>query len=175
MIGAVGEGNAKAGGSTMSHGRLRRSLGMSVPAVVGLAVLAVPRVVAHDLGPVNPVVNSLLVFVPVAIWLVVVLWRRVPNAFLTLLAVGVVYGVLLGATHQILWVAAFDGDPPSLGGNLAGVLPAAVEGLVLRTFAFLSSLVTGTAVGAATGAVAWVIARVVPGLRPRWTEPQEAP
>ncbi|MEO3886359.1 hypothetical protein [Nonomuraea sp. B5E05] len=142
-------------------------LGITVWAVWGLALLGVPRVVAHDLRLVGPVGNALLVFVPIAVWTAVVLWKRVPNPFTTLLAVGAAYGVLLGLAHQLLWTRAFGGDPPHLGGNLAGALSPAAEGLVLRAFSLGSSLVTGLAVGAAVGAAAWVISRIVPGFRPR--------
>ncbi|MCG5215534.1 hypothetical protein [Streptosporangium sp. KLBMP 9127] len=144
-----------------------RRLGLSITVVCGLAALGVPRVVAHDLKLVGPFVNSLLVFVPIAVWLAVVLWKRVPNPFLTLLVVGTIYGVLLGVTHQLLWTESFDGDPPSLGGSLAGALPPAAEAALLRIFAFFSSLVTGTGVGLVTGLAGWVISRMVPGFRPR--------
>lgn len=147
--------------------RRRQSLGMSWLGICGLAILGVPRVVAHDLSLVGPIVNAVLVFGPLAIWVAVVLWRRVSNQFVTLLAVGVLYGVLLGLTHQLLWAQSFGDQPPSLGGNLAGALAPAVEGVVLRVFAFFSSLLTGTLVGAATGAVAWLLARAVPAFRGR--------
>lgn len=146
---------------------MRRLLGLPVAVIWGLALLGVPRVVAHDLRLVGPAVNAVLVFLPIAVWAAVVLWKRVPNAFLTLLAVGAAYGVLLGVTHQILWGQSFDGDPPSLGGNLAGALSPAMEALLVRTFALGSSLATGLGVGAAVGAVAWVLSGIVPGFRPR--------
>jgi hypothetical protein len=127
----------------------------------------VPRVVAHDLALVGPVVNALLVFVPIAVWIGFVLVKRVSNPFLTLLAVGLVYGVLLAVTHQLLWAEAFAGDPPSLGGNLAGVLPTAGEAGVLRVLASGSSLVTGAFTGVASGAVGSLLARIVRAHRPR--------
>ncbi|GAA4910696.1 hypothetical protein LX16_2674 [Stackebrandtia albiflava] len=139
--------------------RLSDRLGMPLLGVVGLAALAAPRVVAHDLDLVSPAVNSVLVFAPLLAWIGVVWWRRVPNPFVTLLAVGVVYGVMLAVIHQLLWSRSFDGAPPELGGNLAGVLAPAVESGVIRVFAFGGSLVTGTLVGAATGAVAWLLAK----------------
>ncbi|OLZ58183.1 hypothetical protein BS330_12665 [Amycolatopsis keratiniphila subsp. nogabecina] len=138
-----------------------------MPGIIGLAALGVPRVVAHDLGLVGPVGNALLVFVPLAIWLAIVLWRRVPNPFLTLLVVGLAYGVLLGLTHQVLWTEAFPGGPPSLSGNLVGTLPPSTEAVVLRIFAFGSSLLTGVLNGAASGAVGWLLAKMVSGLRRR--------
>ena len=141
---------------------MRHKLGLPVPIVVLLATLAVPRVVTHDLGvfPEASLANSLLAFAPPAIWLAVVLGLRAPRPFLTLAAIGLAYGVMLAVGHQLLWVAAYDGDPPSLDGNLEGALAPGLESAVLRTSAFLSSLVTGTVVGAITGAVAWAISRL---------------
>jgi hypothetical protein len=140
-----------------------RWAGMPWTWIWGLALLGVPRVVAHDLRLVGPVVNAVLVFAPIAVWLAVVLWRRVPNAFVALLVVGACHGVLLAVTHQLLWAQSFGGVAP----RLDSVLPSGAEQVVLRIFAALSSLVTGTAVGAATGAVAWVVARLVPAFGPR--------
>jgi hypothetical protein len=147
----------------------RRRLGLPVAGICGLAALGVPRVVAHDLDLVGPVVNSILVFAPIAVWLAVVLWKRVPNPFPTLVAIGVAYGILLAATHQVLWIQSFDGAPPGLGGDLGNVLSPGGEATVVRVFAFFSSLLTGVGVGAATGAVGWLLAKVVngPGTRQR--------
>ncbi|MDN5917502.1 MAG: hypothetical protein L0I76_20800 [Pseudonocardia sp.] len=136
-----------------------RRLGLSPGAIVALALLGVPRVVAHDLGPVGGVTNALLVFVPIAVWLGVVVWRQVPSPFRTLLVVGLVYGVLVGMTHQLLWPWAFE-TPPRLGGNLAGALSPMAESVVLRLFAFGSSVLTGLGVGALVGVVGWAALRV---------------
>ena len=146
---------------------MRRKLGLPVPVIILLAALAVPRVVTHDLDifPEGSFVNSLLVFVPLVIWLAVVLWRRVPHPFLTLTVVGVAYGMMLAIGHQLLWEAQWDGEPPSLGGNLEGVLDPGLESVVVRIFAFFSSIITGTIVGAIVGLVAWVIERVRRGFR----------
>ncbi|GGS34162.1 hypothetical protein [Actinokineospora fastidiosa] len=138
---------------------MRARLGLSPLVVVLLAVLGVPRVVAHDLALVGPGVNAVLVFAPPLVWLAVVMARRVPNPLLTLTVVGVCYGVLLAVTHQLLWGHAFT-EAPALGGALAGALSPGAEAAVLRVFAVISSLVTGTAVGAVTGAVAWALGRV---------------
>ncbi|MGW9307802.1 hypothetical protein ACWGRK_09245 [Saccharomonospora azurea] len=56
---------------------LLRRLGLSPLAVAALALLAVPRVIAHDLGLVDPGFNLVLVFALPLVWLVVVLARRV--------------------------------------------------------------------------------------------------
>ncbi|HEX2183239.1 MAG TPA: hypothetical protein VHH10_13225 [Rubrobacteraceae bacterium] len=141
---------------------MRHKLGLSVPAIILLAAIAAIRVPLHDLGvvPDGSVVAGLLVFVPLAIWLVVVLQQRVPNPFLALTVVGVAYGVMLAVIHQLLWGAAFDGSPLRLGGNLEGVLDPGLEAVVFRTSAFFSSLVTGAVLGAIVGTIAWMIGRV---------------
>ncbi|WP_345215704.1 hypothetical protein [Georgenia halophila] len=143
---------------TQTDRSLRRRLGLPLTWLIGLALLALPRVVLHDLGAIEEgtTLNALFVLVPPLVWVAVVLWKRVPNAFLTLLVVGVCYGALLALGHQLMWDATFGGEQPRLGGNLAGTDPEA-QSLILRTFAVGSSLVTGTLVGAIAGAVAWVL------------------
>ena len=140
-----------------------RPLGFSWPVLVGLAALAAPRVVLHDLDLVQEgsPVNALLVFGPPICWLAVVLWRRPPRPFLTMVVIGAIYGLFLAAGHQLLWTAAYDGNGPALGGNLADVDPT-VQEVVLRAVAVLSSLATGIIVGILTGAVAAVLCRVLP-------------
>lgn len=137
----------------------RRALGFAWPVLVALAALAAPRVVLHDLGIVEEgsVANGLLVFVPPALWIAAVVWRRPARPFLTVVVIGAVYGVFLAAGHQALWHVAFDGGAPTL----AGVDPTSGE-LVVRAFAVVSSLVTGTLVGVVAGAVALLLIRVVP-------------
>lgn len=139
-----------------------RGFGLPVTIILLLAALAAIRVPLHDLGLVREgsVVAGLLVFAPLAVWLVVVLRRCVPNPFLTLTVVGLAYGVMLAVIHQLFWGAAYDGSPPSLGGNLEGVLVPGLEAVVFRVSAFFSSVITGTVVGAIVGIVAWTIERV---------------
>ena len=147
--------------NTVEETTSRRKLGLPLHAIILLAAIAAIRVPLHDLGivPEGTAVAWLLVFVPLAIWLIVVLLRRVRNPFLALTAVGLAYGVMLAIIHQLLWEAAFDGSPPRLGGNLEGVLAPGLEAVVLRTAAFFSSIVTGTVLGAIVGAIAWAIER----------------
>ncbi|MBV2363991.1 hypothetical protein KUM37_11655 [Streptomonospora sp. NEAU-YY374] len=142
-------------------------MGLPPLAVLGLAALGLPRAVAHDLDLVGPAVNAVLVFAPLAVWIAAAVLARAPRPLLTLTAVGACYGVLLGAVHLLLWSQGFDSGPPRLGGNLEGALPPAAEAALLRGFAFVSSAVTGTAVGAATGAVAWPLTRLAARRRPR--------
>ncbi|GAB3759487.1 hypothetical protein [Microlunatus parietis] len=139
----------------------RLTAGMPIVALIGLALLAVPRVVLHDLGIIEEgtFVNLLFVFVPPVIWIVVVLTRRVPNPFLTLLIIGALYGVFLAITHQLLWDLSWAGSPPTLGGNLS-TLPPAAHAAITRGFAVISSLLTGLIVGAVTGLAGWLISRI---------------
>lgn len=139
----------------------RRTLGLSFPVMLGLAALTLPRVVLHDLGLVHEgtFVNLLLVFVPLAIWIVTVLVARVPNPFLTLLVTGLVSGVLLVVTHQLLWDVAFADVTLQLGGSLADLAPG-TQAVIMRGAAVVSGLFTGTIVGAVTGLVAWGVARL---------------
>jgi hypothetical protein len=132
----------------------RRPLGLSAPALVGLALLAVPRVVLHDLDLITEgtFVNGLFVFVPLVVWVAVAVAARVPNPLATLTVVGAVYGVFLALVHQLLWSAAVE-------------LPATVSEPFARGSAVVASLVTGTVVGAICGAVAWALARLLAARR----------
>ena len=153
---------SNAADQTDRPGRSARRLGLPLIALIGLAPLAAPRVVLHDLDIISEgtATNALFVFGPLLVWIIVTLWAKVPNPFLTLLTVGVFYGILLAAGHQIFWTAQFDGAPPRLGGNLADLDPG-LSNLIVRLFAAGSSLVTGTFVGAVTGAIAWLVGRLL--------------
>lgn len=133
-----------------------RKLGLPMIGIIALALLAVPRVVLHDLGVITEGtwVNAIFVFVPPLIWIAVMAWWRVSNPFLTLVAVGACYGVFLAIGHQLLWHTGTSGQPPRLGGNLAGIDPG-VQELIVRFFASVSSLVTGAVVGVIAGLLAW--------------------
>ncbi|WP_449277658.1 hypothetical protein [Leucobacter sp. GX24907] len=144
----------------------RRRLGLPLVAIIGLALLAVPRVVLHDLDIIHEgtVFNALLVFLPPAVWVFVALVSRVPNPFVTILVIGVCYGIFLALGHQLMWGIAFADNSPQLGGSLAGIDPA-IQAAILRSFAVLSSLVTGAIVGAIAGLVAWGLSVLIPRSR----------
>lgn len=145
--------------SNRQSGRL---LGLPLIAIFGLALLTVPRVVLHDLHLIEEgtFVNLVFVVVPIVIWVVTVVVRRVPNPFVTLLAVGAVSGLFLALGHQLLWEVSFGDNPPRLGGNLADLAPG-VQSVIMRGFATISSVFTGLMVGAVSGLVAWGIAGLV--------------
>jgi hypothetical protein len=141
--------------ATPSPTRTRHRLGLPLLAIIGLALLAAPRVILHDLDLIHEGtgINALFVFVPPIVWIVVTLMAKVPRPFVTVLAIGVVYGVLLALGHQLLWSVSM-ADRPGLGGNLADLDPT-VQAVVVRAFAAVSSLVTGAMVGAVSGLAAW--------------------
>ncbi|MFC7375657.1 hypothetical protein ACFQRD_10310 [Brachybacterium sp. GCM10030268] len=144
----------------------RGPLGLSILAILGLALLGVPLVILHDLGVLHPgtLANMLLVFVPVIVWIVVAIAARVPRPFLTLLAIGACYGVLLAIGHQIFWGASFPDGGPSLGGNLSDLDPTA-QAIVFRLVAVISSLFTGVIVGVLSGLVAELVRLILRGVR----------
>ncbi|OIB02324.1 hypothetical protein AK95_05295 [Paenibacillus sp. LC231] len=143
----------------------RNHIELSMFTIMLLALLGVPRVIAHDLQWVDPhgFINRLLVFIPPIVWILYVLGKRhsVKHPFVPLMAIGTVYGLLLGITHQLLWNMTFE-TPPVLGGNLAD-LPAAAGSFLTRAFAFISSVVTGTVVGIISGIVATMLHPLVKG------------
>ncbi len=137
----------------------RQRLGLPLVAIIGLALLAAPRVILHDLDIIHEgtAINALFVFLPPVVWIVVALAARVPHPFVTIFAIGICYGIFLALGHQLMWDIHVRDNPPRLGGNLSGLDPT-IQAVVFRTFAVLSSLVTGSVVGAITGLVAWVLA-----------------
>lgn len=109
----------------------------------------------HDLDLIHEgtFVNFLFVFIPPLLWIAVAVLLRIRRPFLTLLAVGAVYGVFVALVHQLLWHQAFPEGSPSLGGNLADVDPVLQEA-IMRGFTVVPSVVTGLLVGAVCGLVA---------------------
>jgi hypothetical protein len=128
--------------------------------VLGLAALAMPRIVLHDLGTSGgPLVQALLAIGPPVVWVLVAVRARVPSPVLTLVVVGSLYGCALALIHNLMWDTAFTGDDPALGGALAGELDEDTEEALLRTAATLSSVFTGMVLGLISGLVAQVISR----------------
>lgn len=140
----------------------KRKLGLPLWGIFGLALLAAPRVVLHDLHLIEEgtLLNALLVFIPPTIWVGVAVLMHVRRPFLTLLTVGTFYGVVLAAGHLLFWDQAFPDGSPQLGGNLADTDPL-IQGLVFRGFTVISSLVTGTLVGAVCGLISAGISAVL--------------
>lgn len=134
----------------------RRGIGLPILAVVTLVVLAVPRIITHDLGLVAPgsLGNALLALVPLAGWVIVdAIWSTRP--LVSLIVTGGLYGVALAVVHDLTWVAVFGDAPPRLGGNLEGAFSPAVEELLMRGAIVGSGLLTGLVTGVACGLIAW--------------------
>ena len=130
----------------------RRGVGLPFVAIVGLAALGLPRAILHDLHLIDDagILTWILALGPYAAWIAVAVAKRVPRPFLTVLLIGVTFGVMLVITHQLLWVQAFSGNLPAIGqGALATVIP--------RLAAVVSGLFTGAIIGAVGGLIAWGI------------------
>ncbi|MPY96677.1 MAG: hypothetical protein GEU97_01530 [Actinophytocola sp.] len=137
-------------------------MGLPLPAAFALALLAAPRLVLHDLGIIEEgtVVNALFVFVPPLIWIAVAVLHKIDHPILTLFVVGVFYGALLAIGHQVLWHINTGDDQVMLGGNLADIDPD-VQTVIIRVFAAISSVVTGSLVGTAAGLIAWALLKAI--------------
>lgn len=75
--------------------------------------------------------------------------------------VGLLYGVALTLGHQLLWHLAREGEAPTLGCGLSDPSPM-VQQVILRGFAALSSLITGTIADAISGLIAWAVSKTLP-------------
>jgi hypothetical protein len=130
--------------------------------IVVLALLTLPRVVAHDLRliEIDGPLYTALAIAPLLVWLLVAVFRKSKRPIVDFLVLGLAYGVFLGLTHQILWDASWAGDPPHIGGNLAGKLSPLAENLVLRAFSLGSSIATGIVLAPRSGLVAFLATRL---------------
>ena len=148
----------------MKMQKLTQKLGLSWPIIIGLAALALPRAIGHDLKIIDEgdLITKFLVYIPLAVWVIVALWKKVPKPFLTLCAVGLTFGVMLAITHQLAWASFWSDGVPQLGGNLDNELSPATEEIILRIATFISSIITGLIMGAAAGAIAFGAKYVMP-------------
>ena len=137
-------------------------LGLPVPVVAALVLLAAPRAVVHDLQLLAPggLAAAVLALVPLLVWVAVaVLWSARPLT--TLVTAGLGYGAVLAVVHNVAWGTAFAGVPPRLGGNLEGAFSTFTEEIVMRGAASISSLATGALIGAVCGLIAWGVQTLV--------------
>jgi hypothetical protein len=140
----------------MNMQKIQTKLGLSLPAILLLAALPIPRALGHDLHlfKEGDLINTILVFLPAVIWLIVIFWKKVPKPFITLLVVGLFYGLFLAILHQITWDSFWSGNPPHLGGNLKDQFSPLAETLIMRTATFISSVFVGLITGGFVGAIA---------------------
>lgn len=113
--------------------------------------------ILHDLSLIKEgsLTNSLFVFIPIIIWIGYIVWKNVKRPFLSLVVIGLFYGIFLAISHQIFWDTAFNASI-QLGGNLSDLSPL-ISSMIIRVFAFFSSLTTGVLVGVISGTVTSVI------------------
>ncbi|WP_305685736.1 hypothetical protein [Microbacterium sp.] len=132
-------------------------------ALIGLAMLGLPRVILHDLHIIDSAhpLSWILSLGPVAVWVAVAVARKVPHPFLTVLTIGVIFGVMLASTHQMLWGYLYADHPEFLSNDgIAGVVP--------RLAVIPGGLFAGAALGAVGGLITWGIQAALrrnPGLR----------
>lgn len=140
----------------MNMQKFQTKLGLSLPAILLLAALPIPRALGHDLQlfKEGDLINTILVFLPAVIWLIVIFWKKAPKPFMTLLVVGLFYGLFLGIIHQITWDSFWNDNPPQLGGNLKDQFSPLAEALLMRTATFISSVFVGLVTGGFVGAIA---------------------
>jgi hypothetical protein len=142
----------------------RSCLGVPLWVVLGLALLAVPRVVLHDLEvSVDPLLQALLAIGPPVIWVVVAVRAQVPSPVLTLVTVGSLYGTALAIVHNLMWSTLFADGNPRPGGALGLRLTDGTLEVLLRAAMALSSIFTGMIVGLIAGLVATAISRAISG------------
>lgn len=140
---------------------LEGKLGIGVIELFILSLLGIPRVLLHDLSILEEgtLVNTFFVFGPIIIWISYLLYKNVRAPFLSMFILCVIYGILLALTHQIFWIQAFP-EPVQLGGNLSE-LPDVVSATIIRSFAVLSSLTTGTMMGVILGTFIWILNKLI--------------
>lgn len=148
----------------MSHAELpsdataaQRRKGLPVLALIGLATLRVPASILEDLRVLDAGhwVAGLLPWIAVAVWVAVVVARRVPKPFLTVLMIGVISGVLLVITYQLLWDVMFGDYPAEIGHS----------GVAIRLIAIPGGLIAGAVSGVIGGLVAWALSAAIGRLR----------
>ena len=145
--------------------KIEDNLGISIISLFLLSLLGVPRLILHDLSLIEEgtFTNRLFVFVPIVIWISYIVWKNVKHPFLSLLVVGIFYGIFLAVGHQLLWDTVFD-TPIQLRENLSNLPPIFVN-ILFRFSSIFSSLLTGVFVGSVSGmlasAIYW-IKRILP-------------
>ncbi len=127
---------------------------LSLPFIIFLALLGVPRIIGHDLGLLQEgnLLNALFVFVPFIVWMLVLLIKKVNNPIKTGILIGLVYGIFLTIIHQLL--GGLEGI--TLGGNLSH-LSGTVQQIIIRSFSTISSMVVGTGIGLVIGCITYFI------------------
>lgn len=129
---------------------------------VVLALLSAPRIIAHDSNIVDleSTPYIMLAVVPLIVYAGIAIVLRTWRPFYNFMVLGVLLGVVLAVTHQLMWDIAWAEGAPAIGGSLKDRFDPATEEVILRVFAFISSLLTGLVMGAVFGLLAVIAQRV---------------
>lgn len=140
--------------------QIESKIGMRIIEIIFLVLLGIPRIILHDLSLIEKgtFINLLLVFVPILVWIVYILFRNDKAPVLSIFILCLLYGVILAVTHQLLWTHSFPGYI-QLGGNLSG-LSGGLSTFIARSFAFISSLMTGALIGLILSVITWALSKV---------------
>lgn len=117
-----------------------------------LALLAIPYFVVHSLqlADFDSLLYQALIIIPFVIWIAVATIRKTSRPVVDFTVLGFIFGLLLTASHQLLWNIAMAGDSfdPSL------------QELMFRVAAGVSHLATGTILGLAVGMISLISMRI---------------
>ncbi|MEY8561146.1 hypothetical protein AALF85_10620 [Jeotgalicoccus halotolerans] len=140
--------------------QIESKIGMRIIEIIFLVLLGIPRTILHDLSLIEEgtFINLLFVFVPILVWIVYILFRNDKAPAFSIFILCVLYGVILAVTHQLLWAHSFPGYI-QLGGNLSE-LSGALSTFIARSFAFISSLMTGALTGLVLSMIIWVLSKM---------------
>lgn len=117
--------------------------------MLALAAIAVPlALLTQILGERGPLTFWLLGLTPAVVWVAVARWRRITAPLMTLVVVGLGYGVILGILQNL----TFNSVLADAGATYGGTAPVAVM-VAARVAATLASVLTDAVIGLITGLV----------------------
>lgn len=142
--------------STSSTDRPTRSLGLSRWAILGLAALALPlSLVSWLVGNPGTVNFWLLGVAPAVVWVAVAVMRRISAPLMTLVVVGLSYGIILAILQNLTFNSMI---AQQMGAPYGGTAPVAVT-VAARVAASLASILTGAVMGLITGLISQLLLR----------------
>lgn len=121
-----------------------------------LAILGLPRVVVHDLHlfDLESIPYKILAIVPFVTWGLYALFGKSKRPIYDFMLLGLIFGLMLAVTHQLTWDASWGSNPPQLHGNLEDTFDPMIESVLLRSAAFISSILSGMMFGGVCALVA---------------------
>ena len=130
--------------------------------LAGLALLAMPRAVIHDLDglPFDSPAYIAMAVAPLLLYLAIAIFRNNKRPMYDFIVLGLFFGVFLSLVHLILWDHKWGGNPPAFGDQLTGVFCPEVEDMLFRISVTFSGLHVGIALGALFGAIGLIAQKV---------------